>query len=71
VLNAPGVGVPPPHRQSFRARDRSQEVPMSFAVDAFALLPAVAAVIVVLAALWDERDNDAIDRMRSLDGELQ
>ena len=44
---------------------------MSFAVDAFALLPTVAAVLVVLAALWDERDNDALDRMRSLDVELQ
>ena len=44
---------------------------MSFVLDAFALLPAVAAVIVVLAALWDERDTDAIDRLRSFDVELQ
>ena len=44
---------------------------MSFVVDAFALLPAVAAFIVVLAALWDRRDVDAIDQLRSLDVELQ
>ncbi len=44
---------------------------MGFAIDAFALLPAVAAAVVVLAALWDERDADAIDRLRSFDAELQ
>lgn len=44
---------------------------MWLAVDAFALLPAVAAVIVVLAALWDRHEVDAIDRVRSLDVEAQ
>jgi len=43
---------------------------MSYAVDALALLPAVAAVIVVLAALWDRHDIDVIDRLRSLDVDL-
>lgn len=43
---------------------------MWLAVDAFALLPAVAAIIVVLAALWDRHEVDVIDQMRSLDVEL-
>jgi hypothetical protein len=44
---------------------------MWLAVDAFALLPAVAAIIVALAALWDRHEVDAIDRVRSLDVEVQ
>jgi len=43
---------------------------MWLAVDAFALLPAVAAIIVALAALWDRHEVDAIDRVRSLDVEV-
>ena len=44
---------------------------MWLAVDALALLPAVAAIIVVLAALWDRHEVDAIDQLRSLDVEAQ
>ncbi len=44
---------------------------MWHAVDAFALLPAVAAIIVVVAALWDRHEVDAIDRVRRLDVEAR
>ena len=44
---------------------------MSLVADAFAFLPALAALIVALAALWDRHEGDAIDRVRSLDVELQ
>lgn len=43
---------------------------MSLVAHAVALLPAIAALIVVLAALWDERAMDVIDQLRSLDVEL-
>lgn len=43
---------------------------MSLVVHAIALLPAVAALIVVLAAWKDEREAHALDRMRALDVEI-
>ncbi len=39
---------------------------MSFLVQAFALLPAVAAIIVVLAALADRRDADTLRGLGAL-----